>query len=372
MGNNVKKQRFYLEPTKLEPKYADDADYDTFVAINQAVENMERAGIVEVDRQENGVVRRVYLNLAKLNDAYCRVEREPKRQRQLRAEGILRSHSECGGCVGRYCDEQLQRLRQNKNLRYCDGLEELSSIIKILSAIEKVDHETYERDFSVRVLGDSKAFGVLKNKIISILTKYGDYPDGEVPDKETVLEELNIMPNPGHVFFKGGGILDLTGQRLDCRCLCGDIGVSSALLDSINSIEVTASRVITIENLTTFNAFSDRDFFAIYLGGYHNAVRRRFIKRIYDQNRQKQFFHYGDIDAGGLHILLHLRRKTGIDFKPYKMDIATLSSNLALIKPLSDNDSRRLRELGSRYSEFSELIEYMLKNKCKLEQEALD
>ncbi len=371
-GDNVKKQRFFLEPAKLEPQYADDADYDTFAAINQTVEELEEAGLVEADRLKSGVVRRVYLNLGQLDGVYRRTERVPKRQKQLLAQELLLPYCQRGGIIGRYCAEQWQRLQQNKKLRHCGSTEELSSLLKVLSAIEDVAQETYERDFSVQVLGDSKGFGALKAKTIDIIMEYGDYPEGEAPDKETVLEELNIVHNPGHVFFKGGGILDMSGQRLDCRQLSGDIGVSSALLDSISSIEVTASRVMTIENLTTFNAFSESDCFAIYLGGYHNAVRRRFIQRIHEQNEQKQFWHYGDIDAGGLYILLHLRRKTGIDFQPYKMDIATLSTNLALAKPLSSSDIQRLRRLGSEYAEFAALTGYMLEHNCKLEQEALD
>ncbi|MBQ7569226.1 DUF2399 domain-containing protein [bacterium] len=371
-GDNARNQRFSLEPAKVVPQYADDADYDTYTAINQTVQDLECAGLAEADRLKSGVVRRVYLNLYQLDLAYRRVGRIPKRQKQLQAQDLLLPYSQRGDIVGRYCADQLQRLQQNKKLRHCDSAEELTNLLKVLGAIEGVEQETYERDFSVRVLGDSKAFGAMKAKTIAILMEYGDYPDGEAPDRETILEELNIVRNPGHVFFKGGGILDISGQRLDCRQLSGDIGVSSALLDGIGSIEITASRVMTIENLTTFNAFSDDDCFAIYLGGYHNAVRRRFIQRIYAQNGQKQFWHYGDIDAGGLYILLHLRRKTGIDFRPYKMDIATLSGNLALAKPLSSSDAQRLRRLGGDYPEFAALTGYMLEHNCKLEQEALD
>ena len=81
----------------------------------------------------------------------------------------------------------------------------------------------------------------------------------------------------------------------------------------------------------------------IYLGGYHNSHRRNFIRCIYNDNPDAEYFHYGDIDAGGFYILLHLRKKTGIDFKPYHMDIDTLRKYQKYTKRLSDNDIRRLK-----------------------------
>ena len=78
----------------------------------------------------------------------------------------------------------------------------------------------------------------------------------------------------------------------------------------------------------------------------------------------------GDIDAGGFYILLHLRRKTGVPFQPYKMDISTLKDNLLYTKKLTDNDRTRLGNLLD--SEFKDTISFMLENNCKLEQEALN
>ena len=42
----------------------------------------------------------------------------------------------------------------------------------------------------------------MRNTVVSILFEYGDFPN-----KETVLEDVNIVKNPGHVFFKGKGNL---------------------------------------------------------------------------------------------------------------------------------------------------------------------
>ena len=122
--------------------------------------------------------------------------------------------------------------------------------------------------------------------------------------------------------------------------------------------------------MTTFNAFNCTDAFAIYLGGYHNTNRRNFIRRVYNQNPNKIFLHFGDIDAGGFYILEHLRKRTEINFRPYKMDAETLKENLAFAKKLTENDKKRLAMLLD--SEYEDTIRFMLDNDCKLEQEAMD
>ena len=123
--------------------------------------------------------------------------------------------------------------------------------------------------------------------------------------------------------MKGSGIISISGQTIDLSKLGGDIAISSSILKDIEKISVIGKRVITIENLTSFNTFSEDNTFALYLGGYHNTHRRNFIIQLFHDNPEAEFFHFGDIDAGGFYILMHLREKTGVPFLPYRMDIST-------------------------------------------------
>ena len=241
----------------------------------------------------------------------------------------------------------------------------ISADTKVVSKITEVKGETFERDFSVQVLGDSKAFEKIRSKVVSLLYEYGEFPD-----KDTLLADLNIVKNPGHVYFKGKGKITVCGQEIDFSKMPGDMAISSEMLKNVDDITVLGNIVITIENLTTFNAFKCENSFAIYLGGYHNTSRRNFIKKVYEQNPDKQYLHFGDIDAGGFYILQHLRNKTGIAFVPYCMGVNTLKANLQYTKKLTENDKKRLTALAD--TEFGATIEFMLKNNCKLEQEAMD
>jgi hypothetical protein len=340
-GDNKRCRSFSVKPIKLFPEYGDEAEYDLYISINEAIAELERCEYISLSKKKNGVIDSVTLNMHRLNEIYAFVSRIPKSDTNERLLKLLAMYANKNEVLAVYCQSQIERIQNNKKAEYFDGdFEEYENILKAVSEIFDIPDETYIRDFSVRVLRDSKAFEKIKHKVTRLLFQYGDFPQ-----EETVLEELNIVKNPGHVYIKGCGIITISGQRIDMSVMKGDIAISSVLLKSIDKIEITGSRVITIENLTTFNYFSQPDTFALYLGGYHNSHRRNFIRKIYEQNPQIPYYHYGDIDAGGFYILLHLREKTGIRFIPYQMDTDTLQQYSAYTKPLTEHDKKRLKNL---------------------------
>ncbi len=83
----------------------------------------------------------------------------------------------------------------------------------------------------------------------------------------------------------------------------------------------------------------------IYLGGYHNHSRRNLLMQIYQKLPDAQYYHFGDLDAGGFYILEHLKRKTGIPFQMFQMDIEILKKYEDYAKPLTENDKKRLMQL---------------------------
>lgn len=365
-GDNKVNQQFTVKLVKLFDKYDDAAEYDLFVAIRDAVSALAEQGFVTISCRKNGVADRVTLNLQSLPQIYTALGRKPKADIHDALHNLLMKYQADNDTLSAFCKAQLERIAQNKKAEFFDGdMLEYENLLKAISEVFNVRDETYIRDFSVRIYGDSKAFEKIRNKVVSLLFQYGDFPE-----KDTILEDLNIVRNPGHVYLKGSGIITVEGQRIDLSVLNGDIAFSSDLLKQIEQIKVTGNRVITIENLTSFHAFSEPDTLAIYLGGYHNTHRRNLIRTIYAQNPNAAYFHYGDIDAGGFYILLHLREKTGVTFQPYHMDIATLEQYMQLTKQLTEHDKNRLQNLQS--GEFDETVTYMLEHNCKLEQEALD
>lgn len=364
-GENAVRQSFEVKIAKLLPRYADETDYDYFADVNASVAALKEKGFVDVARRGD-VVKSVRLVPESLEFCYEFLKRRPKKSVQDDLRKMLVGYAEGNDFLRKFCPLQIERLAANKTVQGFDGdFGEFEDVLKVLAACFDVERETFRRDFSARALGDSKAFDKVRTKVESILWEHGDFAD-----RATIFDDLNIVRNPGHVFFKGNARLKIGGQSLDLSMVAGDMALSSSALASLEEIDVRCGKVMTIENLTTFNAFNDPDVFAIYLGGFHNTLRRELIKKVWNGNRGKEYLHYGDIDAGGLHILQHLRRKTVIPFKPFRMDVETLAANRGKWKPLTENDRNRLRRFAD--TEFVDVAEYMLDNNCKLEQEQLD
>lgn len=195
------------------------------------------------------------------------------------------------------------------------------------------------------------------------------------------MEECGIVHTPTYVMLKGNVKLILGEQKLDLSLLQGDIALSTESLKELRDIVVLGARVVTVENLTSFHDYPAGEDCVIYLGGFHNQVKRDFLLYLYERNRKKEYRHFGDIDAGGFYILEHLRKKTGIGFQPLYMDVETLRRYKEDRKPLTGNDRKRLMQLKEEVSgrkvrgvdeeDYRDVIDYMLEWNCKLEQEAV-
>lgn len=364
-GDNKVKQKFAMRIDTLFPEYKEHSNIEGFETINQAVEQLVRENIITAMFNKAKVCSQVILNQESIDEAYNKVARTSKKNTNEDIIRILEKYRDENDILNSFVEKQLQRIRDNNPVHFFNNTMEFNNILLAVDEVFKIEQEIYERDFSVKVFKDSKAFEKVRPKVVNLLFDYGDFPE-----KDQVLETLNIVKNPTHVHFKGAGQMILSGQTIDLSCFKSDIALSSLLLEDVESIEITGKSVMTIENLTSFHTAKIEDVFIVYLGGFHNKVRREFIKKIQEGNPEVSFYHFGDIDAGGFYILQHLKNKTEIDFKPYKMDIETLEKHSGFWKPLSENDRRRLNNLLD--SEFGETVKYMLQNNCKLEQEAVE
>ena len=364
-GSNKVNQRFSIRPLDLFPEYENHANLDEFALVNEAVEVLKRKGYIEAQLLPGRVVKQVSLRLEALEAVYEALSRVPKAETNDLLWNLLEEYSAKTEILTRFCEDQKVRLENNKRAKYFDDdLRDYRDLLEAVSALERIELETYERDFSMSIFKDSKRFMKLKSKVEGLLFEYGDFPE-----KEHVLGQFNLVRTPTYVHIKGAITLRIDGMQLDFRKLASDLALSTKILDDIDEIRVLGNRVYTVENLTSFHGMNEAGAVVIYLGGFHNRVRREFIKKMFSQNSSIEYFHFGDIDAGGFYILMHLRQKTGVPFQAYRMNIDTLKQYCDFTKKTLENDEVRLKRLLD--TEFRETIEYMLANHCKLEQEAV-
>ena len=365
VGENKVRQRFLIRIGDLFPEYLDHANYEDFQSVNSAVDWLSRKKLVLAKIGKANVCKEIQLNPETIDEAYRLLGRTAKRDVHDTMRSILTKYQDSNAILHQYASIQLNRLAQNKPVQYFNNdFTEFEQLLHAVEALEKVQRETFYRDFSMRVFRDSKVFDRMSGKVANLLFEYGDFAE-----KDQVLAELNLVKNPTYVHIKGSANVIMNGGQIDLRVLHGDIAFSSTMLEDIDRVELTGLTVMTVENLTSFHLVDGANRLVIYLGGFHNAVRRHLIMKIHHQNPDADFYHFGDIDAGGFLILQHLRHQTGIDFAPYKMDLETLQKYQGSGKPLTENDRHRLTRLKDQG--FDEVIDYMLIHNLKLEQEAV-
>ncbi|HZK53715.1 MAG TPA: Wadjet anti-phage system protein JetD domain-containing protein [Desulfosporosinus sp.] len=364
IGNNKVNQRFSVKLPTLFPQYTDHANYELFQSVNEAIDVLARKKLIVAKANSTRVCSEVSLKIEGIDDAYNYLNRVQKNYINYSVRQVLDAYKDRNEILNRFCTAQTERILANRPIQFFSGeLGEFENILIAVDELLRIGSETFVRDFSVRIFKDSKTFERIRSKVENLLFEYGDFPE-----KNQLLENLNLVKNPTYVNFKGAGSLELCGQMIDLSQLRSDLAISSSMLPDIDTIKITGRAVLTIENLTSFHTTDCSDMFVIYLGGFHNRVRREFIKKIFQQNPGVCFYHFGDIDAGGFYILEHLKQ-TGIEFQPYKMDLETLKKYQEYSKKLTDHDRDRLIKL--RGSQYEEVISYMLENDCKLEQEAI-
>lgn len=230
---------------------------------------------------------------------------------------------------------------------------------------------------SIMLFGDSKLFEKeLKSKICTLLENYCTVEsdvfsnDEKSLKKEKILSHFMIVKNPTYFYFKGNGLITFTdGSKIELS-YCRPIALRSDSIEDIVSVTVLCETIMTIENLTSFNRVCSKNLFCLFLSGYNNSAKTNFLKKIVDDNPQKEWLHFGDIDPDGFLILHNLRTKTGINFKPYYMGITELINFKKYCQPLEENDIVKAKAMAEKQM-FSEIAQFVLDNNCKLEQEII-
>ncbi len=370
IGENKNQQTFKIAVSKLFEKYDDDSEYEFYKEINACLSALEQKDFVSLKKERSGKIDSAILKLDSIPQIYDFLNRIPKSNVNQQLLELFDAYKNLSpeSCfpVLSYIKEQKQRLSENKSVLFFEGkIDDYREILNAATALLENQNEIFIRELSVKLFNDSKKLESIENTVRSLLYKYGNYDD-----KETVFEEHGVIKTPTYVMVKGQGILNFAGQAIDLSKMQGDIAFSTQTLKSLSSVELKNASVITIENLTNFHKYQANNELVIYLGGFHNSVKREFIKLVAKCNPASAFKHFGDIDAGGFYILRHLREKTGINFEPFNMDCKTLEKFKNHWIPLTPNDKKRLSLLKEDSPDFSYTIDFMLKNNCKLEQES--
>lgn len=375
-GENKRTIQIEFRFTKTSiPSYFDESsdEYERIHILMKLLESKKLIRIIWKDNKQDYMIRKVRLIADHIEEAYQYVGRKPKRGLEEENITLLQKYLNVEAPVteafARYLLERLQNHQSVREYIALENRKETEEFLRACVLVEKNQKPCYIREFSIIHFQDSKYFEGIENRIAKVFRQFS----GEYAEMDTLelLAEHGIYRTPDYVYFKGDARISIGEEIVDLSLLRQGIGISGEDLSNIRFSDLSkVKKVITIENLTSFFRYWEKDSLFIYLGGYHNRIRRTLLKMIYETIPDAKYYHFGDIDAGGFSILLNLRKKTGIPFLSYHMDLDTLKRYMKYGKSLTESDRKRLEKIGKE-KEFCEIIGFMLEENIKLEQECI-
>ena len=373
-GQNIKNQSFAIKPEKIFYDYNGDyTDQDEVNQFNREMQSLMEFEFVLLDYERGiPVISKIKLNTNSINEIYSVLKREDITEKRKREVEMYSQYMGIHYIMDAFCKKQIERLNDYKDAKYTSDI--AINILKLLKYVLENNSDIMERELSVAVLGDTKLFEKsYKSRICSIIEEYGELDLSALDKKEkekVILEEYQVFSNPSYVFFKGNiDIHYIDGSSISVTP-DNPIAILSEAIAQIEMIKVNSNRIVTVENLTSYNRMNDNKSTFIYLSGYHNTAKQRFLKKIAENNSGVSWFHFGDIDPDGYFILKNLVEKTGISFVPLYMDVKQLINYRQYCKPLEKNDMVKANSLLKVHF-YDEVMEFMLANNCKLEQEII-
>jgi hypothetical protein len=249
-------------------------------------------------------------------------------------------------------------------------------LLAALAALAQLREPALERKFSVQLFGDSKRFEDLRGAVIRALRRHD--PESAVfgDDDGALLRAYRLERAPEYVPIAGPLILQSDHQTFDLTPFVAGVAIPATTLNHVTAHRCDGSAVVTVENSTSFSEFitaKPASTLAIYTGGFAGPAVVGMLSKIRTGRPELPFFHWGDLDVGGLRILAHLRKNLG-EVEPLAMNVAVCDLYLGRSQPLNANEREGLTQLRaeSLLVDCVELIDHLLKTDRKVEQEAVE
>ncbi len=373
-GTNVITRRTRITPDKLYKAYKqNDGDLEKIEAVNQAVYQCHKRGFLTFEQEGfSNEIRAVYLEDEKLEEIERYLEEtyqyESIYSKKQHLEKLIAEYENGSPSAGYECRKLKQLLQKNL---FPQNYSQTEDMLRALVFIENNERELFLREASMLLYGDSKYLEEnLLHPLCRELREYLERPCREDELEDEILEDYHIVREKQKLCLKGNITICIAGKELDLGAFAEGVEFFADELRQLEFIHIHTLHFMTVENRTSWLRLKIPNTALFYLGGYSSRSQRDFLKKVFCDNPQLTFWHFGDIDAGGLYIHEHLCRMTGIPFKLYRMSRKELEDPhfQSCLLPLTPQDQIRLKSL-EKHGAYRELIKYMLEHNVKLEQE---
>ena len=249
---------------------------------------------------------------------------------------------------------------------YCDAATARTFLGLLCGFDDNLHDGVDEKTFCARAVRDSKA--IRQGGHASRLARVLGPVHGVTGPPEEVLETLGIRKFPTPLCFRGPVVcagIPMGGFR----------PYAAIPLDAAASIQpsLTPRYVLSIENFASFNRYvreTGDDGLIVYAAGYPSRATITFLQHLDDAlDPAVAFFHWGDIEEGGLQAFRVIESALRRPLNPHAMDI---ESAIKLGSPTENKP--RLKGLGESDSAIASLAAWLAsgENPHLLEQEMLD
>lgn len=349
-----------------------DRPHDTEV-FNNSIRKLKAENLIDYDferGQSYEIVEHIYLETGNIRKAYEYIDRTPLEVLLEEFVELVTSHSYDDDGIRSYLDDVLYivKTRRHFSAPFTNDLKHDSDIILALSALCKGNEETLERVFSQKLYGYSKHFEKeVRDNVLSVL----QHVEPEVP-QEALLGRYGVTRYPEIIEFAG----PLTTPQIDYSSLSDGAYINSTTIWKLDDAYTSAASLLTIENKANYIDYLQRrsnDELVIYTGGFPSPALCHLLSMLLKDRSDLRCTHWGDIDLGGFRIFVSLRKIVPL-ITPWLMDRKTLETFRDKAMPIeSEAYLEKLEKLmnDDEFSIFYPVIDLMLKEKLKLEQEAL-
>ncbi|GAB4237687.1 MAG: hypothetical protein OHK0028_15040 [Deltaproteobacteria bacterium] len=293
------------------------------------------------------------------------------------AAGVAAMAGTASGAAGAFLRDAAERIARGEGEDFRraweDGLdgvmEELRIVAGCIAAAGGNDGPVRLANFSRRATGSTKGvragdrrYTRMADALLRFLPGLADGVEAESPRdpserRRLALESLGIFRNetPVDVLCYGDFTLEKRGARLDAPSAHHTLGEPVRLLllalRGARVLRMRASRIVSIENETTFNDYVDgvKDAgggeIVLCSQGQANWAVVRLLRLLHEADPSVPVFHWGDMDRSGVLILRSLRRRSNVPVRPLHMDPETFRRFLAQGLPLPPGEAAEIDRL---------------------------
>ena len=324
----------------------------------------------------------------------CQVEQiEDPRKRQLSQIALAenwKSRVEQADWLVPYYEHVLERLNNGKLVKDVPGLDDPLFFLFLNKAAEEKE-PLYRRAFSAQVctvwneieqmkqseskITPTKRFEKsYQSAVLSVLKQYSPLYEEGMSDEE-LLTAHGILTYSQTLEFKGAvsyRIGDGPEIRTDAQ-IYGTI-LNNQTLEQASFVDLTGiRRIMTIENKANYEKMAfDRETLYIYCHGFLSPAERKILYGIPNLVApDTEYFHWGDMDYGGIRIFQFLQKKLFPKLKPWKMDVTDYEAALQMGASISLEAEKRTKLEQMDAGVLTPLKEAILKNGQEIEQELL-